>query len=352
MRVLGLQQRRWREFPERIEAFGFKPWKQPILRRFLAGSQVRFRWRHSRATRRAQALAIWGRDRGKGLERQRMGEQPLLRVEDGFVRSVGLGANLIAPLSWIIDRRGIYYDSGKASDLELLLAEHEFTPAEKRRGAALRQQLVQSAITKYNLAAPAWQRPANAERVVLVPGQVESDASIRYGAPGLRTNRQLLEAVRRAEPQAWLIYKPHPDVVAGLRPGTSGGFDPDGYSDEVVIDAAIDQLYHAVDAVHVLTSLAGFEALLRQREVHTWGLPFYAGWRLSHDKLVCNRRGRELQLDELVYASLIAYPRYVSRYSGLFIEPEEAIYELCQWREGPRNRLQLWQRIFRHLKRH
>ena len=352
MRVLGLQQRRWREFPQRIEAFGFKPWKQPILRRFLAGSQVRFRRRNKRSTGQAQALAIWGRDQGKGLERQRVEGQHLLRVEDGFVRSVGLGANLITPLSWIIDQRGIYYDAGSVSDLELLLAEHAFTAAEKRRGAELRQQLVQAAITKYNLKAPTWQRPEHATRVVLVPGQVETDASIRYGAPWLRTNRQLLEAVRLTEPQAWLIYKPHPDVVAGLRPGGNDGFDPDGYSDEVVIDAAIDQLYDAVDAIHVLTSLAGFEAMLRQREVHTWGLPFYAGWGLSHDKISCVRRGRKLELDELVFASMIAYPRYVSRHSGLFIEPEDAIEELCRWRKEPSNRLAWWQRIFRHWKPH
>jgi capsular polysaccharide export protein len=118
----------------------------------------------------------------------------------------------------------------------------------------------------------------------------------------------------------------------------------------VVIDAAIDQLYDAVDAIHVLTSLAGFEALLREREVHTWGLPFYAGWGLSHDRVSCDRRGRKLELDELVHASLIAYPRYVSRHSGLFIEPEEAIEELCRWRKEPRNQLAWWQRIFRHWK--
>jgi hypothetical protein len=76
--------------------------------------------------------------------------------------------------------------------------------------------LVDGAITKYNLRAPAWQRPATATRVVLVVGQVESDASIRLGAPGVRRNLELLKAVRRAEPDAYLVYKPHPDVVAGL----------------------------------------------------------------------------------------------------------------------------------------
>jgi capsular polysaccharide export protein len=106
-----------------------------------------------------------------------------------------------------------------------------------------------------------------------------------------------------------------------------------------------------VDAVHVLTSLAGFEALLRGVEVHTWGLPFFAGWGLSHDRLTCPRRGRQLQLDELVYAALVAYPRYVSRSSGLFIEPEQAIEELLGWSKEPPQAPNWWRVIFRHWGR-
>jgi capsular polysaccharide export protein len=349
MALLGLQQRRRLELPGRIEAFGFKPWKQPILRRFLAGSTVRFHRRHSHPSSRGQACVIWGRDPGAGVARRLQQRQPpaLLRIEDGFLRSVGLGANLIAPVSWVVDRRGIYYDAAGPSDLEELLAHHSFSEAERHRGAALRRRLVSAAITKYNLAAPAWRRPAHAERVVLVTGQVESDASIRYGAGDLRTNRALLEAVRAAEPEAWLVYKPHPDVVAGLRVERGGGFDPHGFCDEVLVEAALDPLYAAVDAVHVLTSLSGFEALLRGREVHTWGLPFYAGWGLSQDRIASPRRGRQLQIDELVWGCLVAYPRYVSRRSGLFIEVEEAIAELDSWRGEPGESLRLWQRLFR-----
>jgi capsular polysaccharide export protein len=353
MAVLGLQQRRRRELPAQIEAFGFKPWKQPILRRFLAGSQVRFRRRGAAPGRGAQACAIWGRDPGPGVARRlrQADPPPLLRLEDGFLRSVGLGANLIAPVSWVVDRRGLYYDAGAPSDLETLLAEHPFSEAERRRGAALRQRLLEAALTKYNLPAGPWRRPPGASRVVLVAGQVESDASIRYGAAALRTNRALLEAVRAAEPEAWLLYKPHPDVVAGLRPERGDGADLGRLCDEVVAGAAIEGLYDAVDAVHVLTSLAGFEALLRGREVHTWGRPFYAGWGLSHDRLPCERRRRRLQLDELVWAALIAYPRYVSRRSGLFVEVEEAVDELSRWRQEPAGSLRLWQRLFRRWGR-
>jgi capsular polysaccharide export protein len=187
--------------------------------------------------------------------------------------------------------------------------------------------------------------------VVLVPGQVESDASILYGAPGLHTNLALLQAVRAAEPEAWIVYKPHPDVVAGLRREGSPQADLQLWCDSLLTEGCMDQLYQEVDAVHVLTSLAGFEALLRGVEVHTWGLPFFAGWGLSQDRLACPRRGRQLQLDELVYGALVAYPRYVSRHSGLFIEPEQAIEELLEWSQEPSRSPNWWRRIFRHWGR-
>ena len=88
------------------------------------------------------------------------------------------------------------------------------------------------------------------------------------------------------------MYKPHPDVVAGL---CRAGADEDGAAqlcDEVLPQGSIQQLFTQIDALHVLTSLAGFEALLRGLEVHCWGLPFYAGWGLTHDRERCGRRQR------------------------------------------------------------
>ena len=43
----------------------------------------------------------------------------------------------------------------------------------------------------------------------------------------------------------------------------------------------MDVLLGIVDEVHTLTSLTGFEALLRGIEVHAYGGPFYAGWGLT-----------------------------------------------------------------------
>jgi capsular polysaccharide export protein len=192
-------------------------------------------------------------------------------VEDGFIRSVGLGADLAAPLSWVLDTRGMYFDASQPSDLEALLQNANYSAEQLSRAARLRDSLIHLGITKYNLGSPPWHRPVTvpaAQRVVLVAGQVESDASIRLGAHAVRTNLELLRAVRARCPDAYIVYKPHPDVVAGLRSGGSMGAatgqkaaqDAHSLADEVLEQADMAQLLGEVDEVHVITSLTGFEA--------------------------------------------------------------------------------------------
>jgi capsular polysaccharide export protein len=115
---------------------------------------------------------------------------------------------------------------------------------------------------------------------------------------------------------------------------------------EVVIDIAMGELLTVVDEVHVLTSLTGFEALLRGKTVTCYGQPFYAGWGLTHDLVPLTRRTRRLTLDELVAGALILYPTYVSRTTGKFTTPERALDELLDWRQQ-RNGLPLWRKFLR-----
>ncbi|MFM7240333.1 MAG: capsular polysaccharide biosynthesis protein [Cyanobium sp.] len=354
VRAIGLQRRQQAASPAQAVAVGFERWKRPVLARFLPGTRLRFARAAAPPAIAAPTAALvrWGY-RGEAQARSWPG--PVLQLEDGFLRSVGLGGDLHRPLSWVVDHRGLYYDATRPSDLEAWLASAELTPEQLARAVALRQRLVREAITKYNLNAKAWQRPPGLRRVVLVPGQVEGDASLRFGAVDIRTNLELLQAVRDVEPEAFLIYKPHPDVVAGLRCASAAERQALELADLVLADVAMEHLFSKVDAVHVLTSLAGFEALLRGLEVHTWGLPFYAGWGLTCDAHTCSRRGRQLSLDALVYGALIAYPRYVSRHSGWAITPEQAIDELLAWRQERPPRLawrtaliRLWARLRRH----
>jgi len=340
---------------QRIQAVAFSDWKKPIARAFFAGSALDFVPRPAPlapgvGTEAPTERACWGRP-ADDSPLARCGDAPLLRVEDGFLRSVGLGANWVRPLSWVVDRRGMYYDAGAPSDLEMLLQTASVDDALRARAAALRRAITAGGVTKYNVGRGEWRRPSGVRRVVLVPGQVESDASITYGAAGgPRSNLDLLRAVRAAEPDAYVLYKPHPDVLARKRRAGDSETRAERQCDEVVTDVPIHRLFEAVDAVHVLTSLAGFEALLRDKPVVCHGLPFYAGWGLTRDLLLHPRRTRRLALDELVAATLILYPTYVSRASGAFTTPERALHELLHWGDAPPPGDAAWLRAARTLK--
>lgn len=352
---MALQRRMRARFAPQVHALGFSRWKKPIVRAFLGGSQVRFVNKLSEVPAGA-TLAVWG-TRPVPSAGKPHGPGRVLRLEDGFLRSVGLGADLVWPLSWVVDGEGLYYDAGAPSDLEQLLSGTDFDAALLARAAALRERILALGLTKYNVGGGRWSRPEGRRRVILVPGQVETDASIARGAPQLRTNMALLQAVRRAAPDAWVVYKPHPDVVAQLRRAGADEHEARRYCDEIVTDAPMQSLLDAVDEVHVLTSLAGFEALLRGRHVRTYGCPFYAGWGLTEDMVPMPRRTRRLTLDALVAGALILYPTYIDRRTRRFTTPEQVLHALAEWRNtGPdtqpplRRALRPVLRLFARLK--
>ena len=90
-------------------------------------------------------------------------------------------------------------------------------------------------------------------------------------------------------------------------------------------EASLDSVLSLCDEVHTMTSLVGFEAIMRGIKVYTYGLPFYAGWGLSRDALSCGRRRRELCVDELAAAALLLYPRYIDPLTNGLCEAEVAV---------------------------
>jgi capsular polysaccharide export protein len=163
-----------------------------------------------------------------------------------------------------------------------------------------------------------------------VPGQVEKDASIRFGSPEVKSNAGLVAAVRRLYPDAFIAYKEHPDVVSGMR---SGGREPEA-ADRIVRDGDIMHWIAWADRVETMTSLTGFEALIRGKPVGVHGMPFYAGWGLTDDRYPIDRRMRRLDLSMLVAATLILYPFYVHPLSGMPCRPEELIREIAEGQAG------------------
>lgn len=341
---VGFQRRMRFRFPETIYAYGFSLWKKPILKKFSQGSEVIFIQKLSKVPKEA-TLMIWGSKEIEDLNES----IKIVRIEDGFLRSVGLGADFIHPLSWVFDEQGVYYDYHKPSRLEKILEEKDFKVEELDRAEALRESIVDQKISKYNLGHLDWQRPEGVQSVLLVIGQVEQDASIRFGTDSVNTNLKLLQMVREAYPDSYILYKPHPDVVAGIRRRGPTEEAMSQYYDGMIEQGDSVALFDQVDSIHTMTSLVGFEALLRGKSVYCYGLPFYAGWGLTQDLIATPRRKKRLSLGALVAGALIDYPTYISQTSGAYTSPERAIVELAQLKKSGVKTLPFWRKILRDL---
>ncbi|WP_306003165.1 capsular polysaccharide biosynthesis protein [Brevundimonas sp. C43] len=334
-------------------AVGFAPAKRPPVRRLLNSPKATMRYFMSPSRAAAQAKATDGRLiwwAGKESEATRQAaadfDGPTVRMEDGFIRSRGLGSDFVGALSVALDDQGVYYDPSRPSRLETLIETSDLSPMQLARAAALRTRVVDAGLSKYNLRGQAptdW--PVDRD-ILLVVGQVENDKSILLGcAPDLNTNSALVEAARRDHPDAFLVYRNHPDVLAGNRPGR---LDAGAMASVDAVGDGLDivDCLNACRRVATLTSLTGFEALMRGKAVSVYGRPFYAGWGLTDDRLTFERRSRRAGVDHLVHAALIAYPLYVTP-EGWPCEAEDLVDRLIAARDqptpkAPRGQVQRW----------
>ena len=339
---LHFQRRHYLSNGQPIVCCGIARWKRRAVAAMLDGPAGppaftgSLRAAATLATRRGAAIALWGARAGPRRQRLAADGIACLAVEDGFIRSAGLGAAFVAPLSLVFDGRGIYYDPTAPSDIEWLLNNAQPDGPMLARGKLLRQRIISAGVTKYNLAAgpPAPAIPPGL-KAVLVAGQVADDAAVLASGETGNVNARLLAAVRRRFPEAYVIFKPHPDVERLGRSGAISSGQERRDADLVVRGTSLETLLPVIDRLATHSSLSGFEALLRGVAVTVHGLPFYAGWGLTEDLASSERRGRKLPLDALTAIALEDYPRYWDPVSGLACDAAMALDRLAEMRTMP-----------------
>ncbi len=316
-------------------AFGFAHWKRDTVDPLLwAGAPVPFLSASMTAldtVSRDALIAVWkARVPAKFLAAIEAGPWHVLEVEDGFIRSAGLGADCVPPLSIVVDDLGVHYDPTRPNRLTQMLLEGEPAPADLARARKLREWLVREGVSKYGVGSgTALPREGGERRHLLVVGQVEDDRSMIFGGGEVRSNLDLLQRVRAQEPDAWIVYRPHPDVEAGHRLGAIPARTALKFANAIDPGSPISALIAMADAVHVITSLAGFEALLQGKQVITHGTPFFAGWGLTRDLgAPASNRGKKLSIDALVASVMLRYPRYLDPVTNLPCTAEILIMRL------------------------
>lgn len=324
---------RWFERRGRVLGIGIARHKRKLLRAYLGASGAGATFVASAPDKiehdRYDEILVWS-DRlvPEKVDAAQAAGLAVTSVEDGFIRSQGLSSRSNLAASLVFDRQGLHFDGSRPSDLETILASHPFPHELMIRAEAIIDRIVAGGVSKYNLRAEGGadiRALAGDRPVALVVAQVPGDASLRRGMTAHVSNADFLAAVMAEKPGWFVVYKEHPDVASGLRPGKIDAKILTRLCNLVVENGDIVPLLGAADEVHVRTSLAGFEALLRRKKVVCHGLPFYAGWGLTEDRVSCSRRSRKLNLAQLVAGALILYPKYLHPTHLVYCNIEEVI---------------------------
>ncbi|MBF7042054.1 capsular polysaccharide biosynthesis protein [Campylobacter volucris] len=308
---------------------GFSKWKRKFTKPFFKAKDNKIIFLNSldelyKANLKFEdKIFVWGRKYDKNSLTKDFNNEIFL-VEDGFLRSVFLGSDLTRPFSLVVDSNGLYIDPNQESDLEYILQNYEFDENLKQRAKNLINTIIANKFSKYNGLKHENLKFNTNKKIILIPAQVEDDASMILGGVGFDTLK-LLQVVRENNKNAFIVFKPHPDVLSGNRKGLKDKNIILKYCDEIIENVSIDSAINASDEVHTITSTSGFDALLRGKKVFTYGKPFYANWGLTNDMHNISRRTKKLSLEELAAGVLIIYPRYIHPKTKNLCEVEVAL---------------------------
>lgn len=325
---------------------GFNPWKRDVFSGFLSEYRCAFtrgvlNWKNIEKEFLLElglnevTLVTWG---AKPLPRsiyewQKRNKNKIiikhLRVEDGFLRSIGKGQLHTRPGSLCVDSSSIYFDAHESSDIEKLALSYDFAkdPMLIKRAKICLDIYNSAYLTKYydvtlDSKFETFNRTENYS--ILVVGQVEDDASILNGRSKITKNTDLVKKVVKENPDADIYFKPHPDYLAGNRKAKSNINKLAKVCVILPSDINLNEVIRKVDHIYTITSLVGFEALLKGKKVTTFGAPFYSNWGLTDDRVKLNRRkNKELSLNELFATTMLLYPSYFHMESDEKISFEE-----------------------------
>ena len=298
--------------PRRLFVYNGGFLTQPRVKRILdlAGWQIRLGLPGD-----GDWVGTWGKSptSGRGEAVASRKNNPVLRVEDAFLRSVLPGRSGEPPLGLMLDDLGVHFDGSAPSRLEHILNHDPLDDsALLNRARTAIERMKSGHLSKYNAFHP--DLPVPDAPYVLVLDQTVGDASIRYGGASDATFHDMLVAARLEHPHARILIKTHPETQAGHRTGHYGPEDENEQVQLITVPVSPWALLDGAMAVYTVSSGMGFEAILAGHKPHVFGQPFYAGWNLTEDRQPINRRGRNLTRAQLFAGAMMLYPTWYDPY--------------------------------------
>jgi capsular polysaccharide export protein len=276
----------------------------------------------------------WGKKKSgfKAIQLAQKYKTSFILLEDGFIRSLGLGVEGSPSFSLVEDDVGIYYDATAPSKLENLLNHYDFqSDAELMANASRAIALIKEHhISKYNHAPHITNdffKNKNEQRVLVI-AQTAGDSSLEYGMLENFSTQEMIQSAIEENPNATVYIKIHPDVLSGKK---ASDIEITNIPKEcIILDQDVNplSLLKHFKKVYTKTSGMGFEALLVGCECICFGMPFYAGWGVTTDKSTSTRRQAKRSIEEVFAAAYILYTRYYNPYKKRECNIFEVIEEI------------------------
>ena len=272
-------------------------------------------------------------------------EADILLCEDGFIRSytTPIGKSQSDKFcqihSLVVDRTGFYFDATRKNDIETMLNNKELLINNEHKKEAIRliERIVTNRVSKYNhqpIYTPKIGRKG--VRKVLVVDQSYGDFAIKLGMADDSTFEKMLNTAIRENPDADILVKTHPDTIAGKK-GEKKGYYQDLKEHDNIYKVTFPinpySLMELCDKVYVVSSQFGLEALMAGKEVHVFGMPFYAGWGLTIDDQHLDRRTNMRTLEELFYIFYCMYTHWVDPDKGCETTIDAVIDKMIELRD-------------------
>jgi len=243
-------------------------------------------------------------------------------IEDGLVRSVEVGLTKSPTMSIIFDNISPYYDANSLNLFQKTLNDINLKEDQIAESKGLIDKIVSNKISKYNNAALSLGSNIKIDKKsILIIDQRYNDASVKSGMADESSFESMLNEAVLKYPDYQIIVKKHPDSKFPQYKSYIDETLLEKFSSKnlLVIDDDVNPyvLFEKVDKVFVVTSQVGFEALMAGKEVHCFGMPFYAGRGLTIDKLAAQGfRNSHKNLNEVFYVAYILLAKYYCNKDG------------------------------------
>lgn len=254
--------------------------------------------------------------------------KPLFILEAGFISSVRTLQEYESPISYHVDYNNNIYLFGSENNTITNLLNSDFSLSKKQKEdiQKLIELVISEDISKYNnfTATPNTKIEKNS---ILVIDQTLNDYSIYAANANKSTFDYMVKTAIYENPNSTIYIKIHPEVLIGKRKGNINIQEYNGRKNVKILTENLspNYLFKDMSKVYTVSSTLGFEALLRNKEVHTFGQNFYSGWGCTIDHNHPQNRCKDRSIIEIAYAIYMHSTYYLNIESNKNSSPLEAI---------------------------